>query len=76
VTSPTGGTLDVLERQDLHLVREVLRLVFVGSAAAISVVTHAPPLLAVAIFSATGCLTYVTYALTSWRAITSHGARL
>jgi O-antigen/teichoic acid export membrane protein len=76
VTSPTGGTLDVLERQDLHLVREVLRLVFVGSAAIISVVTHAPPLVAVAIFSATGCLTYVAYALTSWRAITSHGARL
>ncbi len=76
VTSPTGGTLDVLERQDLHLVREVLRLVFVGAAAVISVAIHASPVLAVAIFGVAGCFTYITYGLTSWRAITSHGSRL
>ena len=75
VTSPTGGTLDVLERQDLHLVREILRLVFVGTAAFISVMIHASPVLAVAIFSVAGCLTYIAYGLTSWRAITSHGSR-
>jgi O-antigen/teichoic acid export membrane protein len=72
VTSPTGGTLDVLERQDLHLLREILRLVFVGGAAIISVVAHASPLVAVAVFSVAGCLTYIAYGLTSWRAITSH----
>jgi O-antigen/teichoic acid export membrane protein len=75
VTSPTGGTLDVLERQDLHLVREVLRLVFVGAAAFISVAIHASPVLAVGIFGVAGCFTYITYGLTSWRAITSHGSR-
>jgi O-antigen/teichoic acid export membrane protein len=75
VTSPTGGTLDVLERQDLHLVREILRLVFVGGAAFISVAIHASPVLAVGIFGVAGCFTYITYGLTSWRAITSHGSR-
>jgi O-antigen/teichoic acid export membrane protein len=72
VTSPTGGTLDVLERQDLHLVREVLRLVFVGGAAIITVSIGASATLAVAIFSAAGCLTYIAYGLTSWRAIITH----
>jgi O-antigen/teichoic acid export membrane protein len=76
VTSPTGGTLDVLERQDLHLVREILRLVFVGGAAFIAVAAHASPLEAVGMFSLGGCLTYIAYGLTSWRAITSHGSRV
>ncbi len=76
VTSPTGGTLDVLERQDLHLIREVLRLVFVGAAALITVRAGLAPLGSVAAFSVAGCLTYIVYGLASWRAITSHGARL
>jgi O-antigen/teichoic acid export membrane protein len=75
VTSPTGGTLDVLERQDLHLVREILRLLFVGGAAVTSVAADLEPLQAVALFSVAGCLTYTAYGLASWRAITSHGAR-
>jgi len=74
VTSPTGGTLDVLERQDLHLVREILRLIFVGGAALISAATHSAPMVAVGIFSVAGCLTYIAYGLASWRAITSHGS--
>ncbi|HEY5473082.1 MAG TPA: lipopolysaccharide biosynthesis protein [Candidatus Limnocylindrales bacterium] len=74
VTSPTGGTLDVLERQDLHLVREILRLIFVGGAALVSAATHSAPMVAVGIFSVAGCLTYIAYGLASWRAITSHGS--
>jgi O-antigen/teichoic acid export membrane protein len=76
VASPTGGTLDVLERQDLHLVREVLRLLFVGGAALTAIIAHLSPLSAVGVFSIAGCLTYTAYGLASWRAITSHGARL
>jgi O-antigen/teichoic acid export membrane protein len=75
VASPTGGTLDVLERQDLHLLREILRLIFVGGAALASVAADLEPLQAVALFSVAGCLTYTAYGLASWRAITSHGAR-
>lgn len=75
VASPTGGTLDVLERQDLHLLREILRLIFVGGAALTSVAADLEPLQAVALFSVAGCLTYTAYGLASWRAITSHGAR-
>jgi O-antigen/teichoic acid export membrane protein len=75
VTSPTGGTLDVLERQDLHLLREILRLVFVSGAALISVVTRPSSVVAVGVFSVAGCLTYVAYGLASWRAITSQGSR-
>lgn len=74
LTSPTGGTLDVLERQDLHLVREILRLVFVGGAAILAAVADVSPLVAVGLFSLAGCLTYTTYGLASWRAITSHAA--
>ncbi|MEM2045975.1 MAG: oligosaccharide flippase family protein [Candidatus Bathyarchaeia archaeon] len=37
ITSPIGGILDVLERQDLFIIRELCRLVMVGSTIAVSV---------------------------------------
>ena len=43
VTNPTSGTLGVLERQDLHLVRELLRLGVIGAAPIIAYQLHASP---------------------------------
>lgn len=76
VASPTSGTLDVLERQDLHLVREILRIVIVGGAVLAAAALHLPAVGGIALLSAAGCLMYCIYALISWRAIVSHGAQL
>jgi O-antigen/teichoic acid export membrane protein len=70
-TSPTGATLDVLERQDLHLVREVLRLILVGGAVVLASAIRLPAVGAVALFSVAGCFTYVFYGAVSWWAIES-----
>ena len=43
IASPTGGFLDVLERQDLFLVREASRLVILGGVTAISVLLRVQP---------------------------------
>jgi len=75
VSSPTGGTLDVLERQDLHLARELFRLFVVGGAALLAAEMHLSPDEAVAVLSAAGCLTYILYGLVSWIAIVRHRAR-
>ena len=76
VTSPTGGTLDVLERQDLHLARELLRLGLVGSAVVAAAALHFPATTAVAVLGVAGCATYVLYGLISWWAIERHLAKL
>jgi O-antigen/teichoic acid export membrane protein len=76
VTSPTGATLDVLERQDLHLARELLRLVLVGGAVLTAAAAHLSPLAAVAVLSGAGCATYCMYGLISWYAIVSQAGRL
>ena len=68
VTNPTD-TLDVLERQDLHLVRELLRLGIIGAAPVIAYLGGLPPVGVVASVSAAGCATYLIYGWLSWRAI-------
>jgi O-antigen/teichoic acid export membrane protein len=72
VTNPTGSTLAVLERQDLHFGREILRLGLVGGAVLSAAALHLPALGAVAVLSAAGCATYVAYGLISWWAIVRH----
>jgi O-antigen/teichoic acid export membrane protein len=70
-TSPTGAKLDVLERQDLHLARELMRLVLVGGAIVLAAALQLPALAAVAVLSAAGCVTYIMYGFISWSAIVS-----
>jgi O-antigen/teichoic acid export membrane protein len=71
VTSPTDGTLAVLERQDLHLLRELLRLGLVGTAVLAAAMLRLPPLGTVIVLSAAGCASYLMYGLISWSAILS-----
>lgn len=75
VTSPTGATLDVLERQDLHFIREVARLIIVSAAVVLAAALGLGSTAAIALLSFAGCITYLMYGATSWRAITTHHAR-
>ena len=69
-TSPLGGTLDVLERQDLHMLREVVRVVLIFGAVVVASALHLSDTAAIAVLSAAGTLAYVVYGLLSWYAIT------
>ena len=75
VTWPTGGTLDVLERQDLHLVREIGRLLLVGGAVILATSLHLSATGGVIAMSIAGCVTNLAYGYISWRAITHHRPR-
>lgn len=75
MASPLGGTLDVLERQDLHLAREVARLVITGASVALAARLHWSSEGAVALLSIAMCLTYGLYIWTTWAAIRQLGAR-
>jgi O-antigen/teichoic acid export membrane protein len=69
VTAATGETLYVVERLDLQLVREVVRVALIGGAVPLAAVSGLSATGAVAVVSAAGCLTYVLYGLISWYAI-------
>jgi O-antigen/teichoic acid export membrane protein len=68
-TAPTGWTLAVLERQDLHLIREVLRLSLMLTAILVAGWTGVDAVLTVALISVAGCLGYAVFLLTSWYAL-------
>jgi len=74
-TSPTGATLDVLERQDLHLARELMRLLLVGGAVVLASALSLPAIAAIGLLSLAGCATYVLYGLISWWAIRTDDRR-
>jgi O-antigen/teichoic acid export membrane protein len=75
IAAPTGETLNILERQDLLLVRELLRFALLGGAVPLAAALGARPIGAVIALSVAGCLTYGAYALFTWLAIITHGAR-
>lgn len=72
IAASTGSTLDVLERQDLHLFRELVRLFIVGGSLLWAVQVGLTPTGFAIVISAAGCLTYAIYLLISWRAIVLH----
>lgn len=75
IATATGDVLYVLERQGLHLVREVLRLGFLGGSILVSYLLHLEALQAVAVLSAAGSIAYVLYGVISWRAIVTYVPR-
>jgi O-antigen/teichoic acid export membrane protein len=75
VIGATGDVLHVLERQELHLVREVLRFTFIGGAIPLAVFLGFSATGAMALLSAGGCVTYLLYGLVSWRAVASHARK-
>jgi O-antigen/teichoic acid export membrane protein len=75
VATSTGSLLDVLERQDLSLFRELLRLCFVGGAVLLAAASGLQAIGAVCALSAAGCLTYALYAAITWRAVVDREPR-
>lgn len=71
VGSPLAGALDVFERQDIHLTREVIRTVLVVGALLGSGFLGLSAKWSLAAFSATGSVFYVFYVFTGWFAITA-----
>lgn len=79
VFTSTGDVLFVLERQGLHLLREILRIVILAGSIPVAAALQLPPLMAIVVLSAAGCITYTLYGLISWYAVinsrpTPHGA--
>jgi len=69
IANPTGSTLDVLERQDLFLGRELLRIALLSAGAVTIILLSLPPIAAVATIGLAGTVTYAAYAYISWHAI-------
>jgi O-antigen/teichoic acid export membrane protein len=72
VIGATGDVLYVLERQGLHLGRELLRFCLIGGAVPVAAALHLPAVGAVAFTSLAGCVAYAAYGLISWRAVVAH----
>jgi len=69
VATATGDTLYVLERQDLQLAREVLRVALLGGAIPAAAALHLDVTAAIVLLSVAGCATYLAYAAITWLAI-------
>jgi len=69
VATSTGNILYIVERQGLHLAREMLRLGLLAGSVILAAALHLPPLGTIAFISVAGCATYILYALLSWYAV-------
>lgn len=72
VTSPIGGALDVLERQDLHFIREVFRILCLCGAILVSYYTSLQPRETIFILSLAASIASSFYFFSSWLAIRKH----
>jgi O-antigen/teichoic acid export membrane protein len=72
VLTSTGDVLYVVERQGLHLMREILRITLLGGSVLVAGAMRLSPASTVAALSAAGCLMYLLYGAISWWAITTY----
>jgi len=75
IAMPTGVLLDAMERQDLFLYREAMRLLLVGAVALVAVVLKLPPIGMIALFSLAMVVFAFLYAGCSLYAITHEGTK-
>ena len=75
IATATGDTLYVVERLDLQLMREVMRVALIGGAVPLAAASGLPAAGSIVVLSAAGCLTYVLYWAISWYAIVSAPGR-
>ena len=61
-----GGGLDVLERQDLHLLREIARVVLMSGAVSLAWGLGEGPLVAVVLLGVAGSASYAFGAVLAW----------
>jgi O-antigen/teichoic acid export membrane protein len=69
LAGPLGSTLDVVERQDLHLYRETVRTTLLLMAFGVAKVWRFGPTTMIVLLSAAGTLGYVIYLFMSWHAL-------
>ncbi|MEM2676043.1 MAG: oligosaccharide flippase family protein [Candidatus Bathyarchaeia archaeon] len=69
IASPTGGILDILERQDLFVFRELCRLIMIGGTVALSIKLSLPPFVMLSMLSSFMVLFAFVYASLSLYAI-------
>jgi len=72
VSSPFGFVIDVVRRQDLHLIRDCVRALIIGSALVLSSRLHTDTLGTLGIVSIAGTVNGIFYLFISWRAISTH----
>jgi len=72
IATPTGGTLDVLERQDLHLYREIIRLILLSSSIILAWELSASPRVTVICLCTAGTIIYIIYFIFSVYAIRTY----
>jgi O-antigen/teichoic acid export membrane protein len=75
VSSPMGSILDVLERQDLHLIREVVRILLMFMAVGISLRISNDALVMVGCLSIAATLGYAAGLALVWKSIRDHEDR-
>ena len=69
VANSVGTTIDVMERQDLHLFREIIRTVLILGSLLAAHYTHRSSEVAIWIFSMAATLGYVLHLGLSWTAV-------
>ncbi|MGB9898195.1 lipopolysaccharide biosynthesis protein, partial [Thermanaerothrix sp.] len=73
IATPTGAFLDVLERQDIFLLREAFRVAILGGVAAVSVLLKVKPLIMLSMLSGATVIFAFIYAWLSLYAIKREG---
>jgi O-antigen/teichoic acid export membrane protein len=66
ISSPFGCTLDVLERQDIHLLRDIVRLLFTLASLGLAYWLKLEWRISLALISLAGCLGAGVYLWISW----------
>lgn len=74
IAAPTGHVLDILERQDLHLVRDLIRLAIGLSAVGLILLTDPGAVTAMLLYVLFAAAGSVVYVMTSLSAIARHRA--
>jgi O-antigen/teichoic acid export membrane protein len=76
VAAPFGFVIDVLRRQDLHLLRDSVRAGIMGCALVVAVHFHTSWRASLAFIAIAGVVNAIFYLLISWRAIVLHATRV
>ncbi|MCT2194957.1 oligosaccharide flippase family protein [Paenibacillus phoenicis] len=69
VANSVGSTIDVMERQDLHLYREIIRTVLILGSLYFAWHTHQSAEMAIGLFSAASTLGYALHLGLSWHSV-------
>lgn len=69
VANSVGSTIDVMERQELHLYREIIRTLIITSALVLALYTKQTPEMVILFFSLASTLGYVLHLGLSWLSI-------